>query len=115
MARLDSPYLVVQDVTPAGRRTKVLQIRGRSQGGVLAEVQWHGPWRQYCLFTVGFDVVCNGGCLKSLVAFLDELNREFRQTALERRRLKAEENPCDGEPTPTASETPTLKGEKDGE
>jgi len=59
-------------------KTSVWSCRNNRSNIELGQVQWYGPWRQYCFYTYGHDVVFNAGCLKDIQNFLNNLMQERR-------------------------------------
>ena len=60
------------------RKTLVYTIAANSDGGSLGRVAWFGRWRQYT-FDPMTGATFNNSCLRSLAAFLEQLNREHTE------------------------------------
>lgn len=63
MVELDNsnPFITFQDVTPAERRTRVVQVLAVRDGALLGTVKWFGRWRRYAFFpepACVFDADC---------------------------------------------------------
>lgn len=71
----DSGFLDFADVTPPGRKTRVILVDSRRHGGTLAVVKWYARWRQYA-FQPEADTVWSDGCLQDVQALLKELKAE---------------------------------------
>lgn len=73
----ETRYLLFLDCTPEGRRTKIVSVRSQSSGYQLAEIRWHGPWRQYTLRPEP-NTIWNVECLADIRAVIDKLMEDWR-------------------------------------
>lgn len=64
------------------RKTRIVGIYSRSSGMLLGEIRWHSHWRQYCFFpkSVGLNSIWNKDCLDLVLAKIDEMMRERKET-----------------------------------
>lgn len=53
-------------------KTSVWWCRSKKNGGILGEVKWYGPWRQYCFFPEP-DTVFNVTCHDDINNFIRQL------------------------------------------
>jgi hypothetical protein len=74
----ETTYLVFEEQTNPGRKTKVWIVRSRRTQDPLGMIQWYGPWRQYCFYPEG-DTIFNNGCLRDVERFLTERMAERRE------------------------------------
>lgn len=61
-----------------GRGTHLYEVRAREDGTCLALIQWYGPWRTYVLQPKNSSI-WESRCLRDIVAFLEELQRERKK------------------------------------
>ena len=66
-------YFRMEEVPTEGK-TRRFNVVSKSDGGLLGEIKWHGPWRQYCLFSE--YTIWNTGCMQDVLHFLAQLKRE---------------------------------------
>uniref|UniRef100_A0A6M3L5P0 Uncharacterized protein n=1 Tax=viral metagenome TaxID=1070528 RepID=A0A6M3L5P0_9ZZZZ len=69
-------YLRVQERLNGGRKTKRWALLA-NDGDELGEIAWYKSWRQYVL-EPNACTVFNAGCLRDIIAFLDEQNKLVR-------------------------------------
>lgn len=68
-------------LTKIGRKTRTSIWECRTlQDGVLGEVKWYGPWRQYCFFPDGYTVF-SAGCMDDINDFMRNLRAAERKEA----------------------------------
>lgn len=72
---IDSQYMNFEDITPAGRKTKIIIVTAKRDGATLGEVSWWGAWRQY-VFIPNEGTVFNKGCMNDIIAVIDKLMAE---------------------------------------
>jgi hypothetical protein len=60
-----------QDPVDKNRKTLVFTCV-TNNGGVLGEVSWYSPWRQYCYFATR-QTVYSKGCLNDIHDFIEQL------------------------------------------
>ena len=60
-------------------KTSIWICRNNKSNTDLGEVKWYGQWRQYCYFPDGMSVY-NIDCLKDIIDFVNQLNKEKRLT-----------------------------------
>lgn len=65
---MESEYLVFTEVADTGK-TKVWDVMSRSGGYRLAQIRWHGAWRQYVLRPEA-QTIWNTGCLTDVQTFI---------------------------------------------
>ena len=75
---VESKYLEFQEHTPEGRKTKIWYVISKTQGTLLAEIKWHGSWRQYTLWPSP-NTIWNNQCLVDIVTFLCQENNIRRE------------------------------------
>ena len=51
-----------------GRKTHIWAVRSKN-GGILGEIYWYGPWRQYN-FNPRPDTTFSSGCLNDIATFI---------------------------------------------
>jgi len=54
------------------QKTSVWECRNHHDDTRIGEVKWHGPWRQYCFFTMN-DYLFAKSCLDDISAFIQQL------------------------------------------
>lgn len=75
-------YLMVEQIyveqrdRPAGHKTDKWSVL-TNDGGLMGEVEWYGPWRQYT-FNPFPGTTFNTTCLMDLTMFLGEQNKAQR-------------------------------------
>jgi hypothetical protein len=67
---MTSEYLEFVEVKDTGK-TKVWDVMSRSGGYRLAQIRWHGPWRQYTM-RPELDTIWNVDCLADISGFIVE-------------------------------------------
>ncbi len=65
----DSQYLVFREARATGK-TKRWDVMSKTGGYRLAQIRWHGAWRQYCFYPEP-TTVWNVGCLGDVQNFID--------------------------------------------
>ena len=60
------------------RKTKVWRCISIKTSTLLGEVEWHGPWRQYCFFPSD-RTIFNKQCLTDIAEFLSNVNTEHHK------------------------------------
>ena len=59
-------------------KTVVIGVYNKSQNDCIAEIEWYGPWRQYC-FTPSYGTVWNNQCLTDVNKVINQLkNNQIR-------------------------------------
>ena len=71
-------YLEFIELPNPGHKTKIFKIVNH-HGQYLAKIFWYAPWRQYC-WNGGSDIIWSTGCDKQRTEFIDELNRQHRES-----------------------------------
>lgn len=66
-------FLRIEGLKITGRKTPIFNVLNRGSKGLLAEIRWYAPWRQYCFFPLE-DTVWNDGCLTDVKDFLGKVN-----------------------------------------
>ena len=67
----ESKWLMYEEqITPAGRKTKIWWVRAKEGGTLLGEIGWYGAWRQY-VFYPRQATIFNRTCLRDLAAACD--------------------------------------------
>jgi hypothetical protein len=56
-------------------KTSVFGIYSAHDGAHLAEIRWHGPWRQYVLSPFD-ETLWSDGCLGDVIKFMLELRQK---------------------------------------
>ena len=82
MGMVENKY-VYFELFSKGEKTNKWFVVARRDDAVLAKIEWHGPWRQYCFFPV-IGTIFNVGCMESICEFITE-EMEQRKKAKERR------------------------------
>ncbi len=73
----ETKYLVFDAYNLPGKKMKIVKVINKSSGNELAEIQWYGPWRQYCFMpTIEFDTVWNSDCLNDINSVITMLMRQ---------------------------------------
>ena len=67
-------YIKLVDVTPAGRKTQVLEVWNIRHNDLLGTICWHGPWRHYVYAPAGPSIYSTG-CLQQIQAWIDQASR----------------------------------------
>jgi len=75
---LTTKYLRFFDITPHGRKTKIISIGPINDNMTLGLIKWHGAWRKYCFFP-SYDVLYDTNCLKDVISFIDQLMSERKE------------------------------------
>lgn len=70
-------YVVFNDVTAPGRKTRTVQVRSESSDYLLGMIRWLAAWRQY-VFWPEKETIWSAGCL-------EDVNAEIRRLMDERR------------------------------
>lgn len=58
-------YIEIHRQEIPGRKTPIYHVINKKAQVPLAQIKWHGAWRQYCLF-VDSDTIWSEGCLDDL-------------------------------------------------
>jgi hypothetical protein len=58
------------------RKTKVFEVRGKSDGFFLGNIAWHRTWRQYVFTPTKEEAIWSHECLADLSAFIKNLMKE---------------------------------------
>lgn len=67
-----SAFLQFHDHGPSkSGKTRVWGIWSGQPGGYIGEVRWHAHWRRYAFFP-NDGTLWDAGCLREVVAFIDE-------------------------------------------
>lgn len=74
-------YLVFHDMTPVGRKTRVIRVHNERGGDCLGEIVFYGGWRQY-IFAPETDTEFSSGCLREIAGQIESLNRERSEARL---------------------------------
>jgi len=70
---METKYLRFELVEmPADRKTSVTNVVSKSQGSVLGQIKWYGPWRQYCFFPSP-GCLFNITCMNDICRFIETL------------------------------------------
>lgn len=59
-------------------KTRVFNVRSKSDKTSLGMIKWHPAWRQYCFFPMP-DCVWSQSCLEDLTIFLQALKDERKK------------------------------------
>lgn len=79
-AAVTSKYLNFVEVPYPTRKTKVFEVRAKSNGFQLGMIGWHGGWRQYVFTpTRSEETIWSEGCLRDLADFIAEKMAEWRK------------------------------------
>ena len=62
-------FIKIEDKT----KTSVWDCKSNRTNFLLGVIKWYLPWRQYCFYTMGADVVFNVGCLEDINDFIRQL------------------------------------------
>lgn len=73
----ETKYLRFVNCTPQNNKTERWEVLSKSGGDFLAEIKWHGGWRQYCFFPT--LAIFNSACLDDIKKFMDEMNKKQRE------------------------------------
>lgn len=76
---VDSRYLNFDRVGSTGK-TDIWEVGSKSQGSVLGEIKWYGPWRQYCFFPSS-NTVFNRECIADISEVINQLT-QLRKVAI---------------------------------
>jgi len=68
-------YFDAMDDTPAGRKTRRLNLVNRNSGDIIGTVSWYASWRQYCFFPEP-NTVWSDGCLADVHDLMGKLRSE---------------------------------------
>lgn len=71
-----SGYIEFVEVADTGK-TKVWDVMSVSGGYRLAQIRWHGPWRQYTLRPEP-QTIWNPGCLTDVTRFIENKMKQRR-------------------------------------
>ena len=61
-----------------GRKTRTYEISSRSAGGILGQIEWYGPWRQFVFSPMG-NTVWSDGCLDDLRDCLKKILAAYKK------------------------------------
>lgn len=59
-------------------KTSVFRVYSAHDESDLAEIRWHGPWRQYVLSPLD-ETIWSDGCLGDVIKFMLELRRKRKE------------------------------------
>lgn len=59
------------------RKTPIYYIETH-EGIPLGKIKWYGAWRKFCFFP-NEQTIWDSKCLKHIIEFLDETNKEWRE------------------------------------
>lgn len=62
-------------VTELKPKTVVVGVYNISHNDMIAEIEWYGPWRQYC-FSPGYGTVWNKTCLSDVNDVIEILKQK---------------------------------------
>lgn len=65
-------YMYAEDVTPDGRKTRLIEVRSQRSGDLLGWIKWWGAWRQY-VFAPSAGSVFNNGCMDDIQRWIKVL------------------------------------------
>lgn len=71
-------WLRFKDVTPEGRKTKVVAVVSDTHGDVLGHIKWFGRWRQYAFFPEA-GTVWNPDCMTGVSRQIKEMMSQRRR------------------------------------
>lgn len=77
---VESKHIVICKVLLASklkRKTNRYVIFNKRSHGILGEIYWNGPWRQYCFYPEP-QCVWSTSCLDIVVEFIKKINTEHR-------------------------------------
>lgn len=60
-------------------KTSVWECRNKNNDGLLGEILWYGPWRQYCFFPEA-ETAFNHSCLGDIIFFIEGLKKRRKET-----------------------------------
>lgn len=66
-------YMTFREVS-ATAKTITVHVTNNASGGLLGQIKWYAPWRQYCFFPAD-DCVFNHSCLTEIVQFIQIIGR----------------------------------------
>lgn len=72
-----NPYVEFVDVTPEGRKTKIVEVRAVRDRALLGMIKWFGRWRRYAFFPEP-GCVFEAGCLEVIAANARILSTAWR-------------------------------------
>ena len=61
------------------RKTKIIQVRSKSNDDMLGVIQWYTHWRQYVFITYSDNILLSTGCLKDITKFIENLMEERKK------------------------------------
>lgn len=73
----ETAYMYAEDVTPEGRKTRIVAVRAQSNGSPLGTIQWWGAWSQYT-FMPATGTVFNVACLTDIQRWIKTLMADRR-------------------------------------
>ena len=76
---LGNKYIWFELVGDTGK-TQMWAVVNKSSDIEIGEIKWHGAWRQYIFEPIN-NSFYNNGCLKSILTFLDRINKVKRITS----------------------------------
>lgn len=71
----DTEYLRFERKEIKGRKTPIVKVWNRRYGILLGEIEWYGPWRQFCFFS-NHTAIFNNTCLEDIQGVIKELMAE---------------------------------------
>lgn len=81
---IDDPYLRFDEITvESPRKTPIWGVYSH-RGFLLGQVRWFGRWRQFTFWPEP-STTFNTDCLRTIIAFTNELNAEHRAALAARR------------------------------
>lgn len=84
-----SQYIEFVETGDTGK-TKIWEVRHRSEPVTLGVISWYGPWRQYT-FWPAFNTVWNTDCLEQITAFIKGQMEARKVRASEERQKEVQE------------------------
>jgi hypothetical protein len=62
-------------------KTRVFEVRSKTNAVLLGTVKWYGQWRRYCFFIDSSGLVFDAGCLADIQEFINGLMAERKKNA----------------------------------
>lgn len=78
MKTLTTKYLQFHDITPEGRKTKIISFGSVNDNYCLGLIKWHGAWRKYCFFPSN-DCLYDKNCMLDILNYIDLLMDERKK------------------------------------
>lgn len=65
-------FMTFHEQTPRLGKHPVIDVHNRRSMGLLGQIVWYTPWRQFCFFPEP-NTVFNDSCMNDIISFMHEL------------------------------------------